>query len=115
MDVKIDLEWIVSIDDFMGILNCWVFMEWVIVEVQCFCCVKQIFMIVVIDIDKFKQINDWYGYVVGDMVLKKFVDIIVGGLRMVDVFGCVGGEEFCLLFYNIEVKGVMVVCERLWW
>lgn len=113
MDAKIDLERIASIDDLTGILNRRAFMEHATAEVQRFRRAKQTFTTVMIDIDKFKQINDRHGHATGDMVLKKFADIIGGGLRTVDVCGRVGGEEFCLLLHNTDAKDAMLVCDRL--
>ena len=49
-----------------------------------------------IDIDYFKQINDTYGHVAGDMVLTQFVNICISFLRRADIFGRMGGEEFAI-------------------
>ncbi len=65
------------------------------------------------DIDKFKQINDLYGHATGDEVLKKFSDTVSSALRAVDIFGRVGGEEFCMILHNAEIEDAMLVCERL--
>lgn len=50
-----------------------------------------------IDIDYFKSVNDTYGHVSGDMVIKELASIISKKCRDVDIAGRVGGEEFCVL------------------
>jgi len=53
--------------------------------------------LVLMDLDHFKGVNDSYGHIAGDKVLKRAVEISVGELRSSDVFGRVGGEEFGIL------------------
>lgn len=53
------------------------------------------------DIDHFKKINDTYGHLAGDEILKELANIIKSHLRQEDVFVRWGGEEFIILFENI--------------
>lgn len=55
------------------------------------------FGLIMIDIDKFKKINDTYGHQVGDIVLQKLSECINKNLRDSDVFARWGGEEFIIL------------------
>lgn len=56
-----------------------------------------------IDADKFKQVNDTYGHVVGDRALQKLVEVIKKYTRVQDSIYRYGGEEFCLLqVINLE-------------
>lgn len=60
--------------------------------------------ILLLDIDYFKKVNDTYGHAMGDMVLQKFAAIIKDNLRQNDLFGRIGGEEFCICINNISSK-----------
>lgn len=113
MDAKINLERVASIDDLTQILNRRAFLERANTEVQRFRRTKRPFTAVMMDIDKFKQINDLHGHATGDEVLKCFADVVGGALRAVDVFGRVGGEEFCMILHNTDMDDAMLVCERL--
>lgn len=53
--------------------------------------------IAMVDLDWFKQINDSFGHLVGDKVLKEFAQVFRQGLRSSDVIGRIGGEEFLLI------------------
>ncbi len=75
-----------------------------------------------VDIDRFKQVNDAYGHVAGDQVLRRFADIlrntVEGGsvlarIRRHDVVARYGGEEFALLLPITGTDAAMVVAERV--
>ncbi|WP_167670946.1 GGDEF domain-containing protein [Allopusillimonas ginsengisoli] len=53
--------------------------------------------LVMCDVDNFKSINDSYGHLAGDAVLKKFAEILKGYSRKCDIVGRFGGDEFILL------------------
>jgi len=68
---------------------------------------KQRFALVVLDLDNFKNINDTYGHLVGDNVLKRFVYLVKQKIRKNDIFARWGGEEFLLLMKDttpMEIK-----------
>jgi len=58
---------------------------------------KQTFGIIIIDIDHFKRINDNYGHITGDYVLKTFANVIKTSVSHSDILGRWGGEEFLVL------------------
>ncbi len=68
---------------------------------------------VMIDIDRFKRINDTYGHEVGDYVLKSFAKIIHKSIRHEDILARFGGEEFILLLPNTNIDSALEVCERI--
>jgi diguanylate cyclase (GGDEF)-like protein len=65
------------------------------------------------DIDNFKLINDTYGHLSGDMVLKIFTKEILGGLRQEDIFARYGGEEFVALFSDTQLNDAVQIAEKL--
>lgn len=56
------------------------------------------YLFAIIDIDNFKSVNDTYGHVFGDEVLKYVADILRGACRAEDTTGRLGGDEFIVLF-----------------
>jgi diguanylate cyclase (GGDEF)-like protein len=69
--------------------------------------------IVIADIDHFKKINDTYGHLVGDEVLKAVADNFSASLRKDDVTGRWGGEEFIMLLPNTSSERAEEVTERI--
>ncbi|MGW8246875.1 MAG: GGDEF domain-containing response regulator [Acidiferrobacterales bacterium] len=68
--------------------------------------------ILMIDIDHFKKINDSLGHDGGDVVLKRFADILISMVREVDIVGRLGGEEFAILLPDTKRLGAAVLAER---
>lgn len=64
----------------------------------------QKFAVLMLDIDKFKLVNDNYGHMAGDEVLKFLTDKINGCLRETDSIGRVGGDEFLVIIRHIHSK-----------
>jgi len=71
------------------------------------------FYLMMIDIDFFKKVNYTYGHDVGDYVLKKFSSIVSDSIRDTDIFGRWGGEEFMLITPNQNLKGAMILAEKI--
>ena len=69
--------------------------------------------IVVFDIDHFKKINDTFGHLCGDFVLKRLTRICRKRLRPEQVFGRMGGDEFAILSPETTIEGVEILAERL--
>lgn len=69
--------------------------------------------IMMLDIDKFKKINDNYGHQFGDKVLKKISAVIKSCIRNIDILGRYGGEEFLLVLPETELKAGVNVAERI--
>ena len=66
-----------------------------------------------LDIDHFKRINDQYGHIVGDTVLKNLSLLCQHKLRDIDVFGRFGGEEFLIACPDTDAKASIDIAERL--
>ncbi len=69
--------------------------------------------LVIIDLDKFKKINDTYGHMTGDAVLKRLGSILNESTRKYDIVSRFGGEEFIVLFPNTNLARAKKVSERL--
>ncbi|MCI1208089.1 MAG: diguanylate cyclase [Treponema sp.] len=69
--------------------------------------------LMVFDIDRFKAINDSYGHLAGDAVLKFICERCQNVLRSGDIFGRVGGDEFALFFKGIDNKDALNLAERI--
>ena len=71
------------------------------------------FSIIMIDIDRFKTINDTYGHLVGNDALVAFANLIKSSVRNIDVVGRYGGEEFLIILPESDAQQALVVLERL--
>jgi diguanylate cyclase (GGDEF)-like protein len=67
----------------------------------------------VVDVDKFKTINDGYGHDAGDTVLRELGQLVRTQLRTEDIVARYGGEEFCVLLPEASVEEAVQVGERL--
>lgn len=70
-------------------------------------------IIIVLDIDNFKCINDTYGHPVGDSILRQMAALLKNSVRTSDTVSRFGGEEFIILMPNTSVDGGYVFAERL--
>lgn len=70
------------------------------------------FAVMMLDIDRFKVINDTYGHGFGDEVLCALVKTLHKVLRRHDILARYGGEEFAVLLYDIEAEAAFEVAER---
>lgn len=65
------------------------------------------------DLDGFKTINDTYGHLFGDKVIKAFAALVSDSIRGVDALGRYGGEEFCIIMPNTNEAAAYVLAERI--
>lgn len=72
-----------------------------------------VFSVIIIDIDKFKNVNDTYGHQAGDLVLKDFSKIIRENIRQCDSAGRWGGEEFIILLPETPLQEAYTVANKL--
>jgi two-component system cell cycle response regulator len=69
--------------------------------------------VLVVDVDKFKAVNDRLGHTAGDVVLCEVARRLVSGLRAEDVAGRWGGEEFLVLLPHTDLVGAVTAAERM--
>lgn len=70
-------------------------------------------LVVMLDIDHFKSINDEFGHAVGDQVISGLADCITEAVRQTDYVGRLGGEEFAIILHPTTMTGGSVVLERV--
>jgi len=68
---------------------------------------------IILDLDKFKRVNDTYGHVFGDKVLKAVSLIMKTNIRNIDVVARYGGEEFVIILVNTSVETSLPVAQRI--
>lgn len=69
--------------------------------------------VLMMDLDHFKSVNDTYGHLIGDAVLRDFVRRVEAQQRKTDLFGRYGGEEFVLLLPNTDLAQARIVAHRI--
>ncbi len=68
---------------------------------------------VLIDVDHFKRINDTFGHLAGDAVLKEVASAIKKRIRKEDLLARYGGEEFAVLTPEVDLKGALAMAEKV--
>ncbi|UFS69262.1 diguanylate cyclase [Geomonas sp. RF6] len=66
-----------------------------------------------LDIDRFKEVNDQYGHLVGSLVLKEVGDLVRKGVRDVDAVIRYGGDEYTIILVETGIEGAAIVAERI--
>lgn len=74
---------------------------------------EEVFGVILLDLDLFKNVNDTYGHDVGDLVLKEISNILKDNIRASDTLGRWGGEEFLIIMPKIDIKGAKILAEKL--
>lgn len=74
---------------------------------------KCIAVVLMIDIDHFKNINDSYGHAAGDQAIINVANILQDNLRDYDIVGRVGGEEFAMFLPSCEINIATQIAERI--
>jgi len=69
--------------------------------------------VLLVDIDRFKQVNDTYGHLAGDRVLQAVGAALGQGLRSMDLAARTGGEEFAVVLPNVSPASARRIAERL--
>lgn len=74
---------------------------------------SRVFSVIIFDIDDFKYINDKFGHIAGDNVLKSMISNINNRLRKIDILARWGGEEFVILLPETSIENAYLVANEL--
>ncbi|MDY7565579.1 diguanylate cyclase [Pseudomonas sp. RTC3] len=100
-------------DSLSGLLNHGSWKDHLDLEFQSCSNTQQSGTIALIDIDHFKVINDTYGHVVGDHVLRQLSTVLKQNLRASDLAGRYGGDEFCVILPDTPIVVAAEIMDRL--
>ena len=70
-------------------------------------------LLLALDIDHFKRVNDRYGHIAGDAVIQAVAAALLDSVRPMDLVARIGGEEFAIILPNTGVEGAVQMGERL--
>ena len=71
------------------------------------------FWVVMADVDSFKSVNDTFGHEAGDVVLKRFADLLRANTRASNMCGRIGGEEFVVVLTHVPKPNIEIVVDRI--
>lgn len=100
-----------SLDSLSGLLNRRHWEDAVSSALAAGCCADAVMLL--IDIDRFKWVNDAHGHTVGDEVIRELGAAIRGCLREGDLAGRYGGDEFCVVLRGVDLDRAAAVAERI--
>ena len=69
--------------------------------------------VAMIDLDRFKQVNDTHGHLVGDRVIRALANTLTAGLRKIDIVGRCGGEEFGVILLDTPPQAACLAIDKL--
>ncbi|MGZ5628428.1 MAG: diguanylate cyclase [Methylobacter sp.] len=113
-EMEAQLQKLASTDPLTGLFNRRVFLERLEQErAKVARLPHYVVVVLMLDLDFFKRINDTYGHATGDAVLKVFAKIVRNNSRTIDVPARLGGEEFAILLIGADKNDAMTMAERL--
>lgn len=112
-DINVKLEILASTDSLSGVKNRRSFYESSTPMIKYNRRENKSLAVFMIDIDKFKMVNDIYGHAVGDEIIKSIALKIEDTLRTSDIFGRLGGEEFATVLPNTTERGALKAAENI--
>ena len=110
---KSELESLANTDSLTGLCNRRHFYELVNPFLNMSKRENKVSTILMLDIDKFKDVNDTYGHDVGDEILKDFAKVVLKNVRKGDIFARFGGEEFIVFLPHANYEHALIVAEKI--
>jgi diguanylate cyclase (GGDEF)-like protein len=111
--VEIEYARLAATDPLTGIPNRRFFEDIAKIELERFLRFGEPSSLLMVDLDKFKGINDTYGHAAGDEVLRSVASLARTAFRSCDLFARLGGEEFVCLLPGTDEPGAMEAAEKL--
>ncbi len=110
---KVRFEQLASTDSLTDTLNRRALMVRLTEEVERASRYEHELVLLMIDLDHFKDVNDTYGHLVGDDVLREFACLLISEVRAVDIVARYGGEEFVIVLPETAIEGGTAFAERV--
>ncbi len=111
--LELELERLSMTDELTGLFNRRHMMRTLEIQIARAERYHEVFSVISLDLDHFKQINDAWGHLVGDQVLIQFARLMTARVRRTDVVARTGGEEFLILLPNTNGTDALQVAEAL--
>jgi len=108
-----ELQNLAVTDKLTGIYNRVKLDEEILINYSYFLEHNDVFSLILLDIDFFKNVNDSYGHLIGDEVLKSFSNVISQNIRTTDILGRWGGEEFLIICPHTDLQGALLVAQSI--
>jgi diguanylate cyclase (GGDEF)-like protein len=107
------LEPLATTDQLTGLYNRHYFSSELLKQINIWRRYQRPLSILILDIDFFKKVNDTYGHLAGDYVLRTLARICQDVVRDIDTVARIGGEEFAILLPSTGINGAMQTAERI--
>lgn len=113
LEVHVPLEDVLARDKLTGLYSRSFFEQLAYRQLALLQRLESSYSVILLDLDRFKQVNDAYGHAAGDEVLQRVGEILMDSIRRADSAGRWGGEEFCVLLPVSGPAGAYRQAERI--
>jgi len=110
---KEKIEQLSQTDHLTGLYNMRIFMILMEQEIMRAHRFSHFFTVLIIDADNLKAVNDRYGHIAGDRLIKHFAETIKANLRVTDIVARYGGDEFIVLLPETSTENALIAGERM--